>query len=123
MNYIQKVNAYLKKGSYPAKHAYQVVRILKQVTTDTNILAAGLLHDVLEDTDVTFTELLHNTNPIIAGLVWEVTKTGPNEFKNLKSLDAIRIKFADRLSNLSDMKPWDDEHKKRFIKKSVFWKE
>jgi len=124
MNYMQKVSRYLEKGSYPLKHGYQVVRILKQVTKDTNILTAGLLHDVLEDTDISYNELRNNTTPTIALLVWEVTKTGPNEFKNLHSKEAIMIKFADRLSNISNLpfpKP-KEIGEREYLNKSVFWK-
>jgi len=89
--------------------------------TDPDVLAAAVLHDVLEDTEVTTEQLAQRFGPQIAELVSWVTipKAGPGEDKaqvkiaNFKRLaeaprEAKLIKLADRLSNaqgLRNIKP------------------
>ena len=113
--------------SYFNAHILQVVRILKQITNDSDIISAGYLHDTLEDTDTIYDELKQEFNKRIADLVLELThERKPDNkgyyFPRLKSRDAVLVKFADRLSNLSRMKPWDKKRQQRYIKKSNFWK-
>lgn len=113
--------------NYFETHLEVVVKILENVTTDTNILAAGYLHDTVEDTETTYKELVKEFGKTIADLVMEVTHEGKKDlygryFPRLKSKNAILIKFADRLSNLSRMDVWDDKRKAQYIKKSKFWK-
>jgi (p)ppGpp synthase/HD superfamily hydrolase len=124
MTTTEKVTKFLAKGTYARSHSDQVVDILKSVTNNEFILQAGLLHDVLEDTDVTLHELEIYAGAGVAILVWQVTKTGPNEFKNLKSKDAIMIKFADRLANISNLpfKQYEKIGIQPYLDKSVFWK-
>lgn len=77
------------------------------------ILAATVLHDVLEDTPTTFSELVEEFNPLVASLVLEVTsdiseiaRIGKLEYqkKRLQGMSsyALVIKLADRLHNISD---------------------
>lgn len=106
-------------------HPLRVAQILTTVTDNPYIIAAGWLHDVLEDTDTTFEELEISFGEIVANLVFEVTKTighnGRAMFPNLKSRGAILIKFADRLDNLSRMESWDKKRQAAYMKKSMFW--
>lgn len=107
-------------------HVAKVAEILQLVTNDEEIIAAGYLHDTLEDTDTTPEDLEEKFGKRVAELVFEVTKVkndkGEKCFPNLKSRDAVLIKFADRLHNLSRMGPWDEEKKEDYLKKSKFWK-
>lgn len=104
-------------------HPEQVARILAQVTNDPDIIAAGWLHDVIEDCDVTYLQLATTFNKRVADLVTEVTNNGKgNAFPNLKTRDGVLIKFADRTSNLSDMAGWDDKKVAWYLGKSKFWK-
>lgn len=112
---------------YFASHLVQVAQILMHVTKDNEIIAAAFLHDTLEDTDTTYEELEATFGKRIAGLVHEVTHEGKKDekgfyFPRLESRDAILIKFADRLSNLSRMESWDEKRKQHYLKKSKFWK-
>lgn len=106
-------------------HPLRVAQMLTITTGNSYIIAAGWLHDVLEDTDTTFEELEISFGEVVANLVFEVTKTighnGRAMFPNLKSRDAILIKFADRLDNLSRMESWDEERRAAYMKKSMFW--
>ena len=103
-------------------HPIAVAKILMQITNDENIIAAGYLHDTLEDTDTSYEELIYVFGEDIANLVKEVTKTKSNTFPNLKTQRAILVKFADRLSNLSRMEGWNDKRRKQYIAKSKFWR-
>lgn len=108
-------------------HLVVVYNILKYVTDDENILSAGLLHDTLEDTDTNYNELKEKFGQRIADLVNEVTHEGQKDeggfyFPRLESKEAILIKFADRLSNLSRMENWGDKRKEHYLKKSKFWR-
>jgi len=103
-------------------HCIQVFNIMQILTDDEDVLCAAILHDTLEDTDTTYNDLKRVFNKRVADLVRELTKEGYNYFPRLKSLDAILIKFADRLSNLSRMFVWTKEKQEQYLKKSKFWK-
>ena len=89
--------------------------------------AVALLHDVLEDTDTTYEDLIHEFNREIADIVVEVTQEGEKEpgfyFPNLRSRRAFLVMFADRLSNLSRMKDWPGDWQLEYLNNSVFWKQ
>jgi (p)ppGpp synthase/HD superfamily hydrolase len=111
---------------YFKTHIEQVAGIVTKVTNDHEIIAAAYLHDTIEDTDATYEEIKAIFGTRIADLVVELTKVGDKKtgytFPNLKSRDAIIIKFADRLSNLSRMEPWDQKRQDQYIRKSKFWR-
>jgi (p)ppGpp synthase/HD superfamily hydrolase len=108
-------------------HVEQVARIVEVVTQDPQIIASAYLHDTLEDTKTTFQELEKEFGLKIANLVYEVTHEGKKDrygyyFPRLKSKEAILIKFADRLSNLSRMSCWSKKRQEQYLRKSKFWK-
>lgn len=106
-------------------HLVQVHSILKDVTDDMEILCAGILHDILEDTDTTYEDLVHEFNKPIADLVMELTQQGDGAsgyyFPLLKSRKSIMVKFADRLSNLSRMDDWPGDRQEVYLEMSRFW--
>lgn len=109
-------------------HCSMVYNTLRTITDDQEILAAAYLHDTLEDTDTTYDELKDQFGERVANLVLEVTHEGKKDsygyyFPRLLSRDAVLIKFADRLNNLSRMDSWDDERKAQYLRKSKFWKD
>ena len=55
-------------------HCIEVTRILAQLGLDLTTLAAGLLHDVLEDTSVTREQLIEGFGQEVTELVEGVTK-------------------------------------------------
>lgn len=107
---------YRKSGEPYVTHVLHVAYILAQLTTSPTTIAAGLLHDVIEDCDVSFEELAADFNEEIAMLVESVTKIGNLEFKDEKEYQAanhrkifiamakdvrvIFIKLVDRLHNM-----------------------
>lgn len=113
--------------SYFDAHILQVFCIINEVTTDEDVKCAALLHDTIEDTATTYEELAENFGKRVADLVMEVTHDGQKDakgfyFPRLQSKDAVLIKFADRLSNLSRMKNWPVERQAHYLRKSKFWK-
>lgn len=95
-------------------HLFDVASILKQYEFDDNVIAAGFLHDTLEDTKVTKEDILNNFNEDILSLIlgdtevdktlsWKERKTITiNEAKAL-DLRHKSIIIADKISNLEDM--------------------
>jgi (p)ppGpp synthase/HD superfamily hydrolase len=106
-------------------HIVQVHSILKDVTDDEEILCAGILHDVIEDTDTSYEDLIREFNKSIAELVGELTQQGSWEtgyyFPHLKTRKAVMVKFADRLSNLSRMDDWPGDRQQEYLGMSRFW--
>lgn len=84
---------------------------------DENVLMAAVLHDVVEDTETTFTELEVEFGPRIAGLVSEVTKDADGNFPIVTPAGA-RIKMADRLNNLRDLDRCNHSFKVRQVLKT-----
>lgn len=106
-------------------HIIQVYGLLKDVTDDEEILCAGILHDILEDTETSYDELMREFNKEIADLVLELTYQGDREtgryFPLLHSHKAIVVKFADRLSNLVRMVDWPGDWQQDYLRESCFW--
>ena len=105
-------------------HIVQVHSILKDVTDDEETLCAGILHDIIEDTDITYDDLVREFNKPIADLVNELTQEGNLEtgyyFPRLHSRKAVIVKFADRLSNLSRMDDWPGDRQLSYLGMSQF---
>lgn len=130
MNIVDKAHTFArnkhKRQQYSDKafimHPAQVSRVIKLLCPlDYELQAAAMLHDILENTDVTPAQLTEEFGADVAGLVFEVTKTGYNQFPNLLTRRGIVLKFADRLCNLVHMTRWTDEKQQAYIIKSKFW--
>ncbi len=113
---------------YFMTHCWQVFEIIKILYPfDFALQAAALLHDTLEDTDVTYEILADEFGAEIADLVQEVTHERRADdtgwyFPHLHSIRGIALKFADRASNLSRMEGvWNEKRIEVYIKKSTFW--
>lgn len=91
-------------------HPFETALLLSQAGADETVVCAGLLHDVLEDTDITYEQLKKQFGINIADLVqsrsedksktWEERKTSTiNGIKNL-TYDQKMLLCADKLSNM-----------------------
>jgi (p)ppGpp synthase/HD superfamily hydrolase len=92
-------------------HPKYVARIVEQIISNEKLVSVALLHDVLEDTDTTYDELVDIFGEEIAGLVYELTnKTEERNGRKKKdyildkmakmSNEALLVKLADRLHNV-----------------------
>src|SRR5699024_8467748 len=77
-----------KSGEPYITHPVQVAGILVGLEMDPETIAGGLLHDVVEDTDVTLDELEQAFNHEVAMLVDGVTKLGKIKYKSKEALQA-----------------------------------
>ncbi len=117
------------EGKLFIMHPVAVASILSCIVPeDENLIAAAFLHDVIEDTTISYEEIRHLFGADVANLVREVTKEVPEDkskpatFPNLKTQRGIVLKFADRLHNLSRMKSWSKKKRAWYLTTSQFWK-
>lgn len=101
-------------------HPLNVAYILASIGMDDNTLCAALLHDVVEDTDVTQKDLTDIFGQEISDMVAGVTKLSTIQFATVeekqvenyrrmflamgKDIRVILIKLADRLHNMRTLK-------------------
>jgi len=101
------------RGNEPyINHLAEVANLLARVTdgADAELVAAGWLHDTIEDSETTREELAEKFSPRVASLVVEVTDDmslpKPERRQRQitdarhKSPDAKLIKIADKVSNI-----------------------
>ena len=116
-------------------HCVEVARILAQLRLDATTVAAGLLHDVLEDTPATLEQVAGEFGPKIATLTDGVTKIERFRYESREARQAetyrkmllsmvedirvILIKFADRLHNMRTLEHVDPEQQTRIATETV----
>lgn len=113
-------------------HLAEVARLLAEATdgADANLVAAGLLHDTIEDQGVRYEELVEAFGRDIADLVREVTDDKTLEKAERKRLQvehaphkserARMLKIADKTSNLRAIRnsppaDWSAERKREYF--------
>ena len=116
-------------GEEYTAHCIEVAKILADLHLDTLSIAAALIHDVVEDTDVGLEDIEDAFSPQIAQIVDGVTKIGKVKFRstteqqveNYRKLllsmaqDArvIVIKLADRLHNMRTLEHLRPDKRRR----------
>ena len=115
-------------------HCIEVARILAELHLDSASIAAGLLHDVVEDTLTTVDALCEEFGEEVSGIVDGVTKIGQVQFRssteqqveNYRKLllsmahDArvILIKLADRLHNMRTLEHLRADKRRRIAQET-----
>ena len=111
-----------KTGEPYIEHPLAVAGLLVELGMDSTSIAAGILHDVMEDTDVTIEDIEKMFNKDVALLVDGVTKLGQIKFSSLeeqqaenlrkmllamsKDVRVMIIKLCDRLHNMRTAQGW-----------------
>jgi GTP pyrophosphokinase len=90
-----------KSGELYITHPIEVVGILMQLEVDTATMAAGFLHDVIEDCEITKADLTEAFSAEIATLVDGVSKLKPADFERLAPDLAAAAKEKDKDSSKS----------------------
>ena len=122
-------NKQLRKSGEPyINHPIEVAKILADIKLDSASIVTGLLHDTIEDTDISILDIKNNFGDEVLDLVEGLTKInkfslkvnnlklGENYRKLLlaatKDIRVILIKLADRLHNMKTLNFIDDNYKK-----------
>ncbi len=115
-------------------HVFETAKTLARLGMDAETIAAGLLHDVVEDTPITEKELEEEFGSEVATLVAGVTKLGTLKYQgneryaeNLRKffvamandLRVVIIKFADRLHNLKTLEHLREDKRRRIALESI----
>ena len=102
-------------------HPMRVAKLIAEWGFDSDLIAAAMLHDVIEDTDTTLSEITDTFGPSVADIVDAVTALSDKDFadhmltktqrdllsdtrlqKKINSR-ALYVKIADRIDNLSTL--------------------
>lgn len=126
---------YRKSGEPYIIHAIQVGYILSSLRTGPKTIAAGLLHDVVEDCDVCLDDIKEKFGNEVASLVESVTKIGALKFKDekeylasnhrkifiamAKDVRVILIKLSDRLHNMRTLQYMRPEKQKKIANETL----
>lgn len=115
-------------------HPLAVADLLKEIGASSSVVAAGLLHDVVEDTGIALSEIEVNFGLEVKVLVEGVTKLGGIHFNNRTEAQAenlrkmflamasdirvVLVKLADRLHNMRTIQWLNEERKERIARET-----
>ncbi len=116
-------------------HPLEVCQILADLKMDSTAIAAGLLHDAVEDTNVTSPEIAKSFNEQVAHIVEGVTKLDRIKFANREDHQAenirkmllamvtdvrvVIIKLADRLHNMRTLEHLRPEKQQKIARETL----
>lgn len=123
------------EGSPYIEHPVAVASILADMKMDIATIAAGLLHDTIEDTNTTVKDIKDLFGEEVAFLVEALTKLSKIEFKTKEEAQAenfrkmflamsedvrvILIKFADRLHNIRTLQHLPENKQQRIASETL----
>lgn len=100
--------------THPIKVSYLLASYKTKSKNYNHLLAAALLHDTIEDCEVTHEDIKENFGELVASIVRELTNDS-NEIKKIGKLEymkkkmigmssySLTIKLVDRLANITDL--------------------
>jgi GTP pyrophosphokinase len=116
-------------------HPLEVGQVLAELKMDSTAIAAGLLHDAVEDTDVTSAEIARRFGEQVAHIVEGVTKLDKIKFANREDHQAenirkmllamvtdirvVIIKLADRLHNMRTLEHLKPEKQQKIARETL----
>jgi len=116
-------------------HPLEVAQVLAELKMDSTAIAAGLLHDAVEDTDVTSTEIGKRFGEQVEHIVEGVTKLDKIKFANREDHQAenirkmllamvtdirvVIIKLADRLHNMRTLEHLKPEKQQKIARETL----
>ncbi|HEY0263944.1 MAG TPA: bifunctional (p)ppGpp synthetase/guanosine-3',5'-bis(diphosphate) 3'-pyrophosphohydrolase [Granulicella sp.] len=116
-------------------HPLEVGLVLADLRMDSTAIAAGLLHDAVEDTDVTTAEIAKRFGDQVAHIVEGVTKLDKIKFANREDHQAenirkmllamvtdirvVIIKLADRLHNMRTLEHLKPEKQQKIARETL----
>ena len=116
-------------------HPLEVGQVLAEMKMDSTAIAAGLLHDAVEDTDVTSPEIAKRFGEQVAHIVEGVTKLDKIKFANKEDHQAenirkmllamvtdirvVLIKMADRLHNMRTLGALRPDKQERIARETL----
>jgi GTP pyrophosphokinase len=122
-------------GEPYAIHPLEVGLVLAELKMDSTAIAAGLLHDAVEDTDVTTEEIEERFGDQVAHIVEGVTKLDKIKFANREDHQAenirkmllamvtdvrvVIIKLADRLHNMRTLEHLKAERRQKIAQETL----
>jgi GTP diphosphokinase / guanosine-3',5'-bis(diphosphate) 3'-diphosphatase len=131
----------LHEGQYRASgepyicHPIEVASLLRDLGGDSAMIAAGFLHDVVEDTDITSEEIENLFGENVRRLVEGVTKLSKFNFESKTERQAenfrrmflamaqdvrvIVVKLADRLHNMRTLEHLNDQKRRRIAQETM----
>ncbi len=122
-------------GEDYVNHPLEVAAILADLELDAETIAAALLHDTVEDTNLTAEEVKREFGPEVARLVDGVTKLGrislrtdqQQQAENIRKmmvamaedLRVVLIKLADRLHNMRTLQPLAEAKRRKISRETL----
>src|SRR3984893_13759221 len=122
-------------GEPYVEHPLAGAGLLAELRLDTDTLAAALLHDTVEDTEVTLDDVRGDFNEHVAKLVEGVTKLGKIHVHSREQAQAenirkmlvamaedirvVLIKLADRLHNMRTVGAHNEERRRRISRETL----
>jgi GTP diphosphokinase / guanosine-3',5'-bis(diphosphate) 3'-diphosphatase len=122
-------------GEDYVNHPLEVAAILADLELDAETIAAALLHDTVEDTNLTAEEVQREFGPEVARLVEGVTKLGRISLRNdqqqqaenirkmmvamAEDLRVVLIKLADRLHNMRTLQPLAEAKRRKISRETL----
>jgi len=116
------------------EHCHEVALILAELHMDSTTIAAGLLHDVVEDTKYTLEDIREDFGDEVAELVDGVTKIGAVKFHSIEEqqveyfrkmllsmandIRVIIIKLSDRMHNMRTLEHLPPEKRQRIAQET-----